>query len=324
MLKVPLDTSQIYKGRLYNLSFIFSLTQKFIKQHLLKKPLTVICMPPTVFKEQSTNSASILQACLCFCKTGVKIYKIINHSLLTKEGSMKFSRYFSYRDLEGQLDFFKLLAPRVTASLIPWIRSSILLWGILLAIIGFIHVKTFSQFIYLQKEEKKLIKQNDDLKDKLHTFHCLQKTNKEMQEYLNQIKKLKQSSFTAIPHILKTISLSVQKHTWLSQIKVSQINKKSGVQRIIHKQQSFYYNQLQITANTFNDQEITPFIKQLSCSPFLHNIKLESIQREKQSPYNKINQTHPSFFRFTLSGNIPKQTLKITRNNIETKKALKL
>ncbi len=294
---IPLSEYDFFEGKLYNPAALTSHLTEFAQTFTLKNIRTIICLPHLGKKTESLET-TILQTLLSFCKTGVRIDKVISHPLIKKENLMK-EHTISSKALAAKIDYFELFFPETT-QLRSWLAGSVIMLFLVFGSTTIIQRKHLERLAVLAQENAQAHEVHEDLKDKLHAYHITNNNNNELSNVLES-HQTNQKNNMLPPNLLRRITLTMQETTWLSRIKIGPDKQLLKSTRAIHKQKV-----VTITANTLNSSEIAPFLQSLSQIPQLHNISLESIQRRTPQTFPLAEIEPQEWYSYKLAGEIKK------------------
>ena len=100
---------------------------------------------------------------------------------------------------------------------------------------------------------------------------------------------------------MRTISLNIHQHTWLSSIKIAKHQK--GSKTLIYRKTMQKIRTVHIQAKTQKSEDIMHLVRVLSRSPLLSNIKLDAMQKTAPTVTRALSEPK-SRFTFSISGNL--------------------
>jgi len=298
---VNLNNSEFKDGILYNLSTIYLQIKDFLKINNIKKTRAIICIPNLSQKKEFIQKSNILKVALCACKANLKIKKIIDCSLLTKDIQMDHKSFFYKKDLENRLDFFKTFNPPPTKNPHKWFLFSGITLFCLVITLYVIQSDNKPRLNLLLPQNANLSEKNKKLEEEIKILHSAKNENNKLKEKIEKIIKIKTHLNNPI-NILVAITKSIPENSWLNNITFDNSgNLPNGTKT------SKEPKKLEIEGITTQEEEITGFLKELSKSPELINLKLLRIQKIKKAQIGKvqINQQKPHY-NFKISGELKK------------------
>lgn len=295
--KIELKNCEFKNGILYNPSALFLYIYNFLKRNKIRNPKTIACV--NFNQNQSKQILSTLQVALCFCKSGLKIGKIINNSLLKKEEEMPFSDFFYKKELEHQLDFFKTFTQEQHKFSKKFLIFFGLIFILLLPTLFIVQKNKNSELKKIQNKNSELFSANQVLEKKVEAFNSLKKNNILLKQKIEKIQN-HQSSTNNLQKLLLHATKQIPKDCNLSSIKIESLrNKEIGAKSKI--------TLFKIEGSTTNHQDVTQLLQKLSKDPELNKLRISKLQKIKNLNLKKctnlaINPT----FSFQIIGEIKK------------------
>ncbi len=258
---------------LFNLSAIYTHIKNFLSLNNLKKPTTIFCSPTLNQQKENNQKLNTLQIALCLNKAGLKIQKIIGQSILLKGEQMRFLNFFYKKDIDKQLNFFNSQKTKPSKSPFKWLLLSSIAFFYLLMILTSVHSDKKIKLNQLQSQNLEISKQNKILEEKSKELHNTIKANNKIKEKIEKIQRTKTQTNNPV-NTLFFIADHMPKNSWLTNINIPQSNN------------------IELEGITKNEIEVTKFIKNLSLSPELKNIKLikikKGLNKKKKNPLYKF------------------------------------
>jgi len=210
---------------------------------------------------------------------------------------MKLNRSFQTVALEQQTNFFKLLSPLQETNLLPWLLINLVLVSSLATSLFFTHKKKALELAFLQNKTKELAEINEDLKDKMHAFHSLKDSHKDLKNKVCQLRKLHHPNTSQTAQLLRTLHVGIRQKTWIQQVKMTSPH----TTHVVGK--STTVDKFEIMGKTFDPDQIRPLINDLSWRlSSISYMKLSSLHVGPERAVEKGVSTKVSTTSFTLTG----------------------
>ena len=213
---------------------------------------------------------------------------------------MKTDRYFSTNTLQSQIDYYKVLDPSSKASFYIWITATIAALFFLFSGFFLWHKQQLKELALLTKKEGNFMQENEELKENLHAYHTLKDNNHDLKNRMEQLCNNKKSAH-ATSALLRSVSLSIQEHTWISHLQVSN-SQKNAVKQI--KTTQTRHSSFSISAQTLREQEISPFTSALTQFSAISHVKVQRLMRSIPDQLSTQTATHINATQFHITGKI--------------------
>ena len=194
---------------------------------------------------------------------------------------MKYTESVFAKELHNQATLFKsFCAEEPRANLKRWLIVSLIAFATVLALAVTTQIYQKKQLGTLLHRETELTHSNEDLKDKIHAYEMLHDATEKLHHNINEVNMLKSSQNPAVATLMRSISLSVKTHTWITHVQVAApaevaTDKKGATPA----HGGSIFDKVTLLGQTDDQKEIAPFKKYLARVASVTEFKLDFIQK---------------------------------------------
>lgn len=271
---LPLESTVIMNGIIYNPTALAQLISQFTTQHGLIRPKTIMCFADLATHASVLQQLTTLQTALCTVKTPIKLLALVTQPLELNKKSIPYTVLASQPDLLKPFKHYNQHGPTW------WLGSTCATAGVMLLV-----------FHSISSTLKK------DLQTTSRTNQEIETTTKKFNQEIQQLNQVKQSEEelakrltilnpTKTPFQFSTfltqLSHAIPPSCWIESLNASAIKNPQAIKSTKKSAPTAYTMTMQ--GNSSSLKAITAFRAQLQKMPSIKEVEPASIKMVKKTP----------------------------------------